>query len=193
MYVWLPVDMLAVVDNNQIGDVCLTFWIIWLPIIDSLQNLCEKWVVSQVDIFDSLQNYLMYRDGSWNTCWLCCIWPFSNPCCLCCGSESRRIEKDSWYRSMAGGAVLVFLGIYLALYNFRGNFRIPLSCNSEQFGVYYGFAIYVLIHWLRSSFLLLATGSFNFPGHVHIVALMFYCQCSQLHYICAYAFCISLF
>jgi hypothetical protein len=55
------------------------------------------------------------------------------------------------------------------------------------------FAIYVLIHWLRSSFLLLATGSFNFPGHVHIVALMFYCQCSQLHYICTYAFCISLF
>lgn len=135
MYVLLPVDMLVVVDNNQIGDVCLTFWIIWLPIIDSLQNLCERWVVSQVDIFDSLQNYLMYRDGSWNTCWLCCIWPFSNPCCLCCGSESRRIEKDSWYRSLAGGAVLVFLGIHLALYNFRGNFRIPLSCELQQWTI----------------------------------------------------------
>ena len=51
----------------------------------------------------------------------CCIRPISYPCCLCNCPKSWFVEKNIRYWCLVGRAVLVILGIHLALYNFRGN------------------------------------------------------------------------
>lgn len=72
---------------------------------------------------------MICRFGSRNACWFGCVRPFPYPCRLCCGSKSWRVEEDIGSRSLAGGALLVFLGLHLVVYNFRGIFIKFSNCS----------------------------------------------------------------
>lgn len=69
-----------------------------------------------------------WRLGSRNTSWFSCIRPISNPCCLCSSPKSWRTKKDIWRRSLAGWAILVFLGLHLAIHNIEGNELSSFNC-----------------------------------------------------------------